>query len=162
MVYYFFKCALYEGTLVTFKYTVDSTDVDQKFIIPSANADTSTLKVICTKFSSTNTSSNTFTLASGYSGVDQIVKVYFIQEGQDGKFEVYFGDGVTGKKLEDGNIVILEYIVTNKTESNGANVHLNLQGNVGGFTDVSITTNSNSQGGAESLKQMNQLNLMRL
>ena len=36
---------LYEGTLVKFKYTVDSTDVDQKFIIPNANADTSTLKV---------------------------------------------------------------------------------------------------------------------
>ena len=147
-VYTFKDVTLYEGTLVKFKYTVDSTDVDQKFIIPNANADTSTLKV-SVQTSSTNSALQNFTLASGYSGVNSTSKVYFIQEGSEGRYEVYFGDGVTGDKLEDGNIVILEYIVTNKEDSNGASVFA-LQGSVGGFTDVSITTNSNSQGGAEA------------
>ena len=147
-VYTFKDVTLYEGTLVKFKYTVDSTDVDQKFIIPNANADTSTLKV-SVQTSSTNSALQNFTLASGYSGVNSNSKVYFIQEGSEGRYEVYFGDGVTGDKLEDGNIVILEYIVTNKEDSNGASVFA-LQGSVGGFTDVSITTNSNSQGGAEA------------
>jgi hypothetical protein len=147
-VYTFKDVTLYEGTLVKFKYTVDSTDVDQKFIIPNANADTSTLKV-SVQTSSTNSALQNFTLASGYSGVTSTSKVYFIQEGSEGRYEVYFGDGVTGDKLEDGNIVILEYIVTNKEDSNGASVFA-LQGSVGGFTDVSITTNSNSQGGAEA------------
>jgi len=147
-VYQFSDVTIYEGTLVKFKYSVDETDVDQRFIIPNANADTSTLKV-SVQNSATDTTSATYSLASGYSGVKADSKVYFIQESNDGKFEVYFGDGVTGNKLSDGNIVILEYIVTNKTDSNGAKT-FGLQGSVGGFTDVSITTNSVSQGGSEA------------
>mgnify|MGYP001266784476 FL=1 len=147
-VYTFSNVALYEGTLVKFKYTVDETDVDQKFVIPSANADTSTLKVIVQN-SASDTTSATYSLSSGYSGVSSTTQAYFIQETTDGKFEVYFGDGVTGQKLVNGNVVILEYVVTNKEVSNGANT-FDLQGSVGGFTDVTITTNSNSQGGAEA------------
>jgi len=147
-VYTFSNVNLYEGTLVKFKYTVDETDVDQKFVIPSENADTSTLKVTVQN-SSTDTTLTTYSLSSGYSGVGSDTKAYFIQETTDGKFEVYFGDGVTGQKLVNGNVVILEYVVTNKTASNGATT-FNLQGSVGGFTDTTITTNSNSQGGSEA------------
>ena len=68
---------------------------------------------------------------------------------EDGKFEVYFGDDVLGKKLTDGNIVILEYIVSNRDEANGAS-SFTLSGTVGGFTDVTITTVSSAQGGAEA------------
>jgi len=147
-VYKFSSLPIYEGSLVTFKYTVDSTDVDQKFIIPSANADTSTLSVKVQN-SSSDTTTNTYSLAGGYNNVTATSKVYFIQEGQDGKYEVYFGDGINGVALSDGNIVILEYIVTNKTVSNGASSYT-LSGNIGGFTDVTIATVSNSQGGSES------------
>ena len=147
-VYKFSSVPIYEGSLVTFKYTVDSTDVDQKFIIPNANADTSTL-LVKVQNSSTDTTTNTYSLAGGYNNVTATSKVYFIQEGQDGKFEVYFGDGVNGAALADGNIVILEYIVTNKTVSNSAS-SFTLSGNIGGFTNVTITTISNSQGGSES------------
>jgi hypothetical protein len=147
-VYTFSNVNLYEGTLVRFKYTVDSTDVDQKFIIPTENADTSTLKVSVQNSSNDSTLTN-FTLAGGYTGVSSTSKVFFIQEGRDGKYEIYFGDGVTGFKLQDGNVIVLEYIVTNKTNSNGAN-KFTLEGSIGGFTDVSITTNSSSQGGSES------------
>ena len=145
-VYRFSNCTLYEGTLVTFKYTVDSNDVDQRFVIPSTRADTSTLKV-SVQNSAVDTTTSTYTFASGYSSVTSTSKAYFLQEVEDGKFQVYFGDGVTGAKVNDGNIVILEYIVTNTTESNGAS-SFTLSGNIGGFTDVTITTNSNSQGGA--------------
>ena len=147
-VYKFSSLPIYEGSLVTFKYTVDSTDVDQKFIIPSANADTSTL-LLKVQNSSSDTTTNTYSLAGGYNNVNAISKVYFIQEGQDGKYEVYFGDGVNGKALADGNIVILEYIVTNKNISNSAS-SFSLSGNIGGFSDVTITTVSNSQGGSEA------------
>jgi len=68
---------------------------------------------------------------------------------EDGKFEIYFGDDVLGNKLDDGNIVILEYIVSNKDEANGAS-SFTLSGSIGGFSDVSITTVSNAQGGAEA------------
>ncbi len=138
---------LYEGTLVTFKYTVDSTDVDQKFTIPNKNADISTLQVSIQN-SATDLTTDTYFKSEGYNGVTDTSKVYFIQEGQDGKFEIYFGDGVTGVKPSDGSIVILEYIVTNKTDSNGASA-FSLQGTIGGFTDVSVTVNSASSGGTE-------------
>ena len=147
-IYKFSSVPVYEGSLVTFKYTVDSTDVDQKFIIPSANTDTSTL-LVKVQNSSTDTTTNTYTLAGGYNNVTDTSKVYFIQEGQDGKYEVYFGDGVNGKATADGNIIILEYIVTNKTVSNGASSFV-LSGNIGGFSDVTISTVSSSQGGSES------------
>ena len=147
-VYRFSNVTLYEGTLVTFKYTVDSNDPDQRFVIPSNKADTSTLKV-SVQNSAQDTTTSTYTFASNYSSVTSTTKSFFLQEAEDGKFEVYFGDGVTGAAVQDGNIVILEYIVTNKTESNGAS-SFTLSGNIGGFSDVAITTNSASQGGADA------------
>ena len=147
-VYNFSGVPIYEGSLVTFKYTVDSTDVDQKFTLPNANIDTTTL-LVKVQNSSSDTTTNTYSLAGGYNNVTSSSKVYFIQESQDGKFEVYFGDGINGISLSDGNIVILEYIVTNKDLSNGAS-SFTLSGTIGGFSDVTITTNSNSQGGSES------------
>jgi hypothetical protein len=147
-VYRFSSIPVYEGTLVTFKYTVDSSDPDQKFIIPSANADTSTLKVQVQN-SVSDTTTATWTKASGFTSLDDTSKVYFLQEGEDGKFEVYFGDGIVGQSLSDGNIVILEYIVSNKAEANGASI-FTLSGSVGSFTDVTITTISSAQGGAEA------------
>jgi hypothetical protein len=147
-VYKFSNLPIYEGTLVTFKYTADTTDVDQKFIIPSAKADTSTL-LVKVQNSSSDTTTETYSLAGGYNNVTATSKVYFIQEGQDGKYEIYFGDGVNGASLADGNIVILEYIVTNIEDSNGAS-SFSLSGNIGGFTNVTISTVSSSQGGANS------------
>ena len=146
-VYNFSSVKVYEGTLVTFKYTVDTSDPDQKFLIPSANADTSTLKVSIQN-STSDTTTNVYSLATGYSELTNTSKVYFLQESTDDKFEVYFGDGVLGQSLSDGNIVILEYIVTNKTDANGASSFA-LSGDVGGFSDVTITTNSNSANGSE-------------
>src|SRR5210317_2252250 len=119
-VYRFSSISVYEGTLVTFKYTVNSSDPDQRFIIPSVNADTSTLKVQIQN-SVSDTTTTTYTQASG----------------------------ITSQSPSDGNIVILEYIVTNKTEANGASA-FSLSGSVGGFTNVTITTVSNAQGGAEA------------
>ena len=147
-VYKFENVPLYEGTLVTFKYTYDANDPDQKFEIPSDRADTSTLKVTVQN-SNTDTTQKVYSLVGGYNSVASDSKVYFIQEGPSNKYEVYFGDGVTGKKLEDGNVIILEYIVSNTTKSNGAS-KFSLSGNIGGFTSVTITTDSNSSGGAIS------------
>ena len=147
-VYKFSNVPVYEGSLVTFKYTVDITDVDQKFIIPSPSADTSTL-LVKVQNSSTDTTTATYTLAGGYNNVTATSKVYFIQEGQDGKYEVYFGDGINGAAVGDGNIVILEYVVTHKAAANSAS-SFTLSGNIGGFSDVTITTVSNGYGGTES------------
>jgi hypothetical protein len=146
-VYRFSNVNVYEGSSVTYKYTVDSSDPDQRFIINSTRADTSTLKVKVQN-SISDTTTTTYNLSTGLTSLDNTSKVYFIQEVEDNKFEVYFGDGVIGKSLDDGNIVILEYIVTNKTEANGAS-SFTLSGTINGFSDVTITTNSAAQGGSE-------------
>ena len=146
-VYTFSNVSIHEGTLVNFNYTVDKNDPDQKFLIPSANADTTTLKV-SVQNSSSDATTNTYVLTSTLTEIDETSRVYFLQETDDGKFEVYFGDGVLGKALTTGNIVKLEYIVTNKAEANGATT-FSLSETIGGFSDVSITTNSPAQGGAE-------------
>jgi len=146
-VYQFSNIPVYEGTLTTFKYTVNTSDPDQRFIIPSANADTTTLKVQVQN-SSGDTTTATYSLATSITSLDSTSKVYFLQEVEDGKFEIYFGDGVIGKSLSDGNIVIMEYIVTNKTEANGAS-SFTLSGAIETFSDVSITAVSTAQGGAE-------------
>ena len=146
-VYRFSSIPIYEGTLTTFKYTVNTSDPDQRFIIPSPNADTTTLRVQVQNSSSDSTTA-TYTLATGFTSLDSTSRVYFLQEVEDGKFEVYFGDGVVGRALSDGNIVILEYVVTNKTEANGASTFA-LSGAIETFSDVTITTISSAQGGAE-------------
>ena len=146
-VFKFTNLKVYEGTNVSFSYTVNSSDEDQRFILPSDNADTSTLKVTVQN-SASDTTTETYTLATGITSLDSTSKVYFLQEGEDGRFEVYFGDGVLGKSVSDGNIITLEYIVTNKDESNGAST-FTLADTIGGFSDVSISTSSNSQGGSE-------------
>ena len=145
-VYKFSNVKIYEGTSVTFQYTVDSSDVDQKFIIPNNQADTTTLKVKIQN-SSSDTTTNTYTKSQTLTELNSTSKVYFLQEQGDVRFEVYFGDGVLGKALEDGNIVKLEYIVTNMKQANGAS-SFTLGSTVGGFTDVSVSTVSVAQGGS--------------
>ena len=146
-VYTFSNLKIYEGTYVTYQYTYDSTDVDQRFLIQSASADVTTLTVQVQN-SSTDTVINTYTKATSITELDSTSKVYFLQEAEDGKFEVYFGDGVTGKALVNGNIIILKYVVTNKTAANGAS-SFSLSGNIGGFSNVTLTVNSNAANGAE-------------
>ena len=147
-VFQFDNVNVFEGSLVTFKYTVDTNDVDQKFIIPSNNADTSTLKV-SVQTSSSDTTTEVYSLVNSFSGLNDTSKSYFLQENDDGRYEVYFGDGVLGKKPVDGNIIVLEYIVTNKTEANGAST-FTLSGDIDGFSDVTITTTGNAANGSEA------------
>ena len=144
-VYTFSSVTLYEGSLLTFKYTVDTTDTEQRFIIPNDNTDTTTLTVKIQESSSDSTTA-VYKKATGITELDDTSKVFFLQEIENQKFEVYFGDGVLGKAVADGNIVILEYVVTNRDAANGASTFA-LSGNIGGFSDVTITTNCNASGG---------------
>ena len=144
-VYKFSNLDIYEGTYLNYKYTANTSDTDQRFIIPNDNVDTTTLTVKV-QTSSSDSTTNTYTLATGITGLDSTSKVYFLQEIENGRFEVYFGDGVLGQAIADGNIVILDYITCNRDEPNGAS-SFTLNGNIGGFTNVTITTVSNAANG---------------
>ena len=138
---------VYEGTYVSYNYTFDSSDIDQRFLIPSDRADSTTISV-AVQNSASDVTTATYTKATSITQLDGTSKVFFLQEAEDGQYEIYFGDGVIGKKLDDGNIVSISYVVTNKTEANAAKTFA-LQGSISGFTDVTITVNSEAQGGAE-------------
>ena len=144
----FTNIPIYEGTYVTNRYTVNNQNVDQKFYLADRNGDTSTL-VVDVFDSATSTSSTTFTLATDTTLTSSTSNVFFLQESVDGKFEIYFGDGITGRAVSDGNIVRLRYVVTNKTLANGA-TSFSTTAAVSGITNVTVATISNASGGAES------------
>ena len=145
---------IYEGTYISTRYTVDSTDADQRFLLTSNSADTTTLTVKV-QTSSSDTTTNTYTEATDITQVGTDSNVYFLQEVERGLFEVYFGDGVVGTALSDDNIVILTYVVSNRGDANGAAIFTNAA-TIGGVTDVSVATVSTATGGSdpETLKSI--------
>ena len=143
----FSNIPIYEGTYVTNRYNVNIKNVDQKFYMNDANGDTTTL-VVDVFDNELSTVSTTFTQATDNTQVKSDSDVYFLQESIDGKFEIYFGDGVVGKALSEGNIVRLRYVVTNKTAANNAN-SFSTSASISGITNISTTTVSNASGGAE-------------
>tara|TARA_Y100000592_G_scaffold100033_1_gene178314 strand:+ start:775 stop:2625 length:1851 start_codon:yes stop_codon:yes gene_type:complete len=146
-VYTFSNLPVYEGTLVNNKFTVDVSNADQRFLIKNDLADTTTLKVTVQN-STSDTTTSTYTLATDLADIDSSSKVYYLEGAEDQQYEVKFGDGVLGAALSTGNIVTLSYIVTSANQSNGAS-SFSLSGNVGGFSDVTITTATNSANGAQ-------------
>ena len=143
----FLNTDIYEGTFITTRYTVNSSDIDQRFLLTDNRADTSTLTVKV-QTSSTDTSTNTFTEATDITQVSATSNVYFLQEVEAGLFEIYFGDGVIGTALSDDNIVILTYIVSNKSAANGAAIFTNAA-TIGGVSDVAVATVAAASAGAE-------------
>ena len=146
-VYRFSGVTLYEGTLKTIQYTVDSFDDGHYFEIPDENVDITTL-VVKVKQNSSSSKQEVYTLASDFTSVKSTTQAYFLQEGVDGKYEVYFGDGVVGKALEGGNVVVLEWLSTSAAEANGASIFV-LADTIEGNTDVTISVMSKSVGGAD-------------
>ncbi len=146
-VYTFFNLKIYEGTLVNNKYTVDTSNANQRFLIKNDFADTTTLQVKVQN-SSTDTTTTTYTKSTDLADVTSSSTVYYLEGAEDSQYEVKFGDGVLGKALSTGNIVTLTYIVTSGADSNGAN-SFTLSGTVGGFSDVSLTVNSKSANGSD-------------
>ena len=138
---------VYEGTYVTTRYTVDTSDLEQRFILRDNRADTSTLTVKVQN-STTDSTTVTYTKATDITQLENTSTVYYLQEIDNGKHEVYFGDGVVSKAVDDGNIVILQYVVTNKSEANGAFV-FTPPASIDGVTDITLTTVERATGGNE-------------
>ena len=147
-IFAFDNVKIYEGTRANFQYTVNSSNLEQQFIIPSSNVDTDTL-VVRVQESSSDTTTTTYTLNSDYTTLTSTSTKYFLQEVEDGRFEVYFGDGVSGKKPADGNIVILDYVVTNGSDSDGASA-FTAASTIGGYSNITVTTIASASGGGMS------------
>ena len=147
-IFMFTDIKIYEGTRIRYTYTVDSSNLEQQFVIPSSAADTGTI-VVSVQTSSSDVTTEVYTLNTDYAVLDSTSLKYFIQEIEDGKYEVYFGDGVNGKKPIDGNIVILDYVVTNGSIADGASAFV-ASSTVGGYSNVNVTTTSSAGGGGDA------------
>ena len=136
---------IYEGTRVNYTYTVDSANLEQQFLIPSSSVDTGTL-VVRVQTSASDTTTETYKLNTDFTTLDTNSKVYFLQEVEEGRFEVYFGDGVFGYKPIDGNIIILDYVVTNGALADGASA-FTAASTVGGYSNVTALATASASGG---------------
>ena len=145
-VYKFSNVTISQGKLKTFTYTVDDSDTRQKYEIPDVNVDTASL-VVKVKPSAVSSADAVYSLVTNIVNVTGTSEVYFLQEGLDGKYEVYFGDNSFGKKLEAGNIVTFEYLITDGAASNNATA-FSLDGNISGNTNVNVSLVSKASGGA--------------
>jgi hypothetical protein len=127
---------IYEGTYLTKTFTVDTSQPNQKYIIPNPYVDTSTIRV----------NVNSGGTIDEYSAVDSIVginstsQIFLIQEVSDEKYELFFGDGIFGKKLSNSNQVNVSYIVTNGPTGNGAS-NFTFSGTIKDNTDATISAN---------------------
>jgi hypothetical protein len=111
---------IYEGDLLTYEYIADTT-IKQNFIIPNDNVDTSTLNV----FVKPNTQSSQldrYSLVSNITTVNSSSRVYFLSEIADRRYEVTFGDDIIGKDIEDGQVILFEYVRTNGVAANNISV----------------------------------------
>lgn len=141
---------LIEGSFVSERYIKDINDADQRFIISNATADTSTL-VVRVQNSVSDSTVRVFNLTDNIVSLTSTTTAYFIEEVEDGKYQVTFGDGVIGTALTDGNVVYLEYIVSSGTAANGIKT-LEFASTVANVTDITFTvggTESQSFGGQE-------------
>tara|TARA_B100000287_G_scaffold124991_1_gene117093 strand:- start:1044 stop:2849 length:1806 start_codon:yes stop_codon:yes gene_type:complete len=147
---------IYEGSQIVSNTVVDTSIKNQRFIIDNAGIDTNTLNVRV--YQAANSSIFTdYKVANDILDIGATDKVYFISEIEDEKYEIFFGDGVLGKKLEDNNVVQMSYIVTNGTATNGAKTFTfnGLMEDENGttvtlpFAVTSLTTSSIASGGAD-------------
>ena len=145
--YQFNDVVISEGSVRELKYRVDNDIENQKFQLSDYDADTSTLRVRV-QANEESTAFDVYTKFETLKGVDSTSKVYYLQENPSGYYEVYFGDGVTGFKPTNNNIVTVDYVTTKGIESNGAN-SFTMVDDIGTFDNIAVSLVTAAAGGAE-------------
>ena len=146
--------SLREGQYINRRYTVNLNDPDQRFLIPNVNVDTLTLTVSVLN-SSTDSTVRTFSKVTSLVEVSSTTRVYYIEEVEDGQYEIKFGDDIFGVALDAGNIVVLEYLVSNGSLANDIE-SLTYADAIAGVTTIDFVASDPAAGGAdrESINQI--------
>jgi hypothetical protein len=148
--YVFTNTLAKQGVLKRMVYLVDNSIENQKFVIPEDNVDVNTIRVRV-KTNQDSDDYESYTKFTTLSGITSTSLVYFIQENASGKFEIFFGDGLLGKKPINNNIVEVEYIYTSGAEANNLRSFTSLD-SIGELSNISVSlasTNIASYGGGE-------------
>ena len=156
----FADLCVYEGSVVTFQYVVN-TFANQTYTIPSAEADINTLAV-SVRANETSSASDIYNRVDTVTNLTAATRAYFLSEGEDMRFNVRFGDDSVGRALKDGEVVVLEYLVTSGFKAN----EVKLFNFIGSLTDslsqsytassTTLTVNHRAQLGsaAESIESI--------
>ncbi len=150
----FSNITIREGTFLTKKFTVDAS-LDQKFVLDNPFIDTSTIRVYIKGVSDSGLGS-LYSLVDNIFNVDSSSEIFLVQEVQDEKYQLLFGDGIFGKKLENSSVITANYIITSGKDGNGADT-FSFAGsfkdaddrNVIATNTISVTTNQSAQNGSD-------------
>jgi len=144
----------YEGRLVTATFEANAADTAQRYELGDEDVDISTLRVLV--YSTGAKSEGTATRYNQFStiDVDEESKIYFINENSSGRYELTFGNGIYGDKLDAGNVIEVQYLVTGGKSGNGINTAFSIAGDTSGNftqagTSLSIMCGARSSGGGD-------------
>ena len=145
--FFFEDLEIYEGSLVSyvFNYTENS-NPKSVFVLPDNNIDTTTISVSVSP-NVGNTSTQVYNQVTDILDITSASEVYFLQESKNGNYEIYFGDGVIGKALNDGAVVTVTYLVTNGVAANQTNGFV-AAAPIGAYSDIVIDVVDVASGGA--------------
>jgi len=151
----FSNITVYQGTFLQKSFVVDGS-LDQRFILDNSFIDSATIVVRVRDSSNDVSDGREYQVSDNILKIDTSSEVYFLQEVQDEKYELLFGDGFFGKKLETGNVIDVSYIITDGKEGNGASNFAfsgrfrDDNGNIEVPTNsIEITTSQNAINGAD-------------
>jgi hypothetical protein len=144
---------LKQGVPNTFSYVVDTSDSFQRFIIPEERVDISSLNVISQSPELAETTQYVFHKDIQIDQIDSDTRIFFVFENSEGEYEIIFGDGRFGYKPIDGEVISLQYLVTDGPSANGSRVftgsnRVTISGNIIENVSVTVTTETRSFGGA--------------
>jgi len=145
-VFYANNVLIYEGDYVNDAYVYDSSNLS-RFLLKNETVDTTSITV--TVIEDNGATTHTYNQATSLFGLSSTSKVFFVQAAENEQYEIVFGDGVIGRKPDDGAVVVIEYRACSGELPNGLRTFTNDQA-IDGESTVSVTTNSAAQGGAVS------------
>ena len=138
----FDNISIFEGNYITKTFVVDSSQVNQRFILPNSNIDTSSIRVDVTEGQGNSNTTLQYNVYSNIFEVNSSSRLFLVQEINDEKYQIMFGDNVLGKKPGNGAVIKVSYIVTSGNNGNGA-ANFNFSGRltyISNGIDVDITS----------------------
>ena len=138
----FDNISIFEGNYITKTFVVDSSQVNQRFILPNSNIDTSSIRVDVTEGQGNSNTTLQYNVYSNIFEVNSSSRLFLVQEINDEKYQIMFGDNVLGKKPGNGAVIKVSYIVTSGNNGNGA-TNFNFSGRltyISNGIDVDITS----------------------
>jgi len=139
--------SIYEGEYITESFVVDESTTTQRFVISNGTVDTST--IIVTVIEDNGATSLTYSYASSLFNLNDQSQVFFLQPAENEKYEIIFGDNVTGRKPKNGATIVVEYRDSSGELPNGA-YKFTSDGPIDGYSDVTVTTVTKAIGGSVS------------